>query len=155
VEVYDAGIAVEVTADTAGVAGVGTAAVVRAGTAVVVELVETVGGRTAPPRSPEGGDDSRNGLEVERARNHGGRYIVGEAEAVVGTPPGHPPCSTPAEVVTVAGRAVVHPSIEGAVVVPCVGFETWKGRKSMLIHWFTFLSLWLRGLGCIPHRLLV
>ena len=66
VEVSDTGIAVEVAADNAGVAGAGTAAVVRAGTVVVVELDETVGGRTEPPRSPEGEGGSRNGLEVER-----------------------------------------------------------------------------------------
>jgi hypothetical protein len=128
VEVSDTDIAVEVAADTAGVAGADTAAVARAETAVAVEFVDTVVGRTETPRSPEGEGDSRNGLEVERARNPGGRNIVGEAEGVVGTPAGPPPCSTPAEVVTAAGRAVVHPSFEGPMVVPWVGFETTKGK---------------------------
>ena len=75
---------------------------------------------------------------------------MGEAEAVVGTPPGHPPCSTPAEVVTVAGRAVVHPSIEGAVVVPCVGFETGKGKVVPVGTMVRFLVVVAEGPGLHP-----
>jgi hypothetical protein len=55
---------------------------VRASTAVVVELDGTVWGRTEPSRSPERECDSRNGLEVERSRNQGGRYIVGSGVGV-------------------------------------------------------------------------
>ena len=108
----------EVVADTAGAAEAGTAVVVRAEAAVVVEFVDTVWGRNEPPRTPEGEGDSRNDLEVERPRNHGGKTIVGKGEGVVGTPAGPPMCSIPAEVVTAACRVVVHPSVEGTMVVP-------------------------------------
>jgi hypothetical protein len=139
VEVSDADIAVGVAAGTAGVAGAGTGAVVRAGTEVAVELDKTVEERTEPSRSPEKEGDSRNCLGVAGVRSHGGRHTVGEDERVVSTPPGHPPCNViPAGVETAAGMADVHPSVEGAVVVPCVDFGTRKGTVPVgtLVHVF-------------------
>ena len=122
-EVSDTDNTVGVAADTAGVAGAGTAAVGRTGTEVVVELDGNVEERIELPRNPERGGDSRNGLGIEGLDSHT-EEEVGRAAS---TPPGHPPCNIPAGVETAADMADVHPSVQGVVVVPCVGFEARKG----------------------------
>ena len=59
-----------------------------------------------------------------------------EAGRVVSTPPGHPPCNIPAGVETAVDMADVRPSVEGVVVVPCVGFGARKGTVpvDILVH---------------------
>ena len=127
VEVSDTGNTVGVAVDTAGVAGAGTAAVGRAGTEGVVELGENVEERIELPRNPEREGDSRNCLGIEGVDNHEGRHTEEEVGRVASTPPGHPPCNIPAGVETAACMADVHPSVEGEVVVPCIGFGARKG----------------------------
>ena len=135
-EVFDTDSTVGVAAGTADVAGAGTAAAVRTGIGVVVELVENVEERTEPPRSPGRGGNSRSRLGVEGVHIHEGRHTVGGAVRVVNTPPGHPPCNISAGVETAADTADVPPSVEGVVVVPCVGFGTRKGTvpAGTLVH---------------------
>ena len=125
-EVFDTGNTVGVAVDTAGVAGAGTAVVGRAGTEGVVELGENVEERIELPRNPEREGDSRNCLGIEGVDNHEGRHTEEEVGRVASTPPGHPPCNIPAGVETAACMADVHPSVEGEVVVPCIGFGARK-----------------------------
>ena len=127
VEVFDTGNTVGVAVDTAGVAGAGTAAAGRAATEGVVELGTTVEERIGLPRNPEGEGDSRNCLGNEELDNHEGRHTEEGVGRVASTLPGRPPCNIPAGVETAACMADVHPSVEGEVVVPCIGFGVREG----------------------------
>ena len=126
VGVSDTDSTVGVVADTADVAGAGTAAVGGAGTEVVMELDENVEERIELPRNPEREGDSRNCLGIEGVDSHEGGHTEEEVGRAASTPPGHPPCNIPAEVETVACMADAHPSVEGEVVVPCIGFGARK-----------------------------
>ena len=126
VEVSGIGSTVEVAVDTAGVVGADTAAVGRAGTEDVVELVESTEERIELPCNPEREGDSRNCLGIEGVDSLEGGHTEEEVGRVASTPPGHPPCNIPAEVETVACMADAHPSVEGEVVVPCIGFGARK-----------------------------
>ena len=124
-EVSGIGSTDEVAVDTGGVVGADTAAVGRAGTEDVVELVESTEERIELPCNPEREGDSRDCLGIEGVDSLEGGHTEEEVGRVASTPPVHPPCSIPAGVETAARM----PSVEQEVVVPCIGFGA---RKRMV-----------------------
>ena len=146
-EVSGIGSTVEVAVDTAGVVGAGTAAVGRAGTEDVVELVESTEERIELPCNPEREGDSRNCLGIEGVDSLEGGHTVEEVGRVASTPPVHPPCSIPAGVETAAHMTDVYPSVEQEVVVPCIGF----GARKRMVPVDTLPHLSSHRSGCLDE----
>ena len=146
-EVSGIGSTVEVAVDTAGIVGAGTAAVGRAGTEGVVELVDSTEERIELPCNPEREGDSRNCLGIEEVDSLEGGHTEEEVGRVASTPPVHPPCSKPAGVETAARMAEIYPSVEQEVVVPCIGF----GARKRMVPVDTLPPLSSHRSGCLDE----